>query len=129
MGERSWNQPNWVPQLLWIRCKCPRCNSLGTAMTLAVMGYHFQVMTDRLTGVVGSVKLSTGSGGSSCVNQPDASSNAITGGGLFGQLRHEWRNVGERAAGLASATSAAFTIMRYERFRSAISSIEGHDYD
>jgi radical SAM superfamily enzyme YgiQ (UPF0313 family) len=36
----------------------PHC--VGTAMTLAVMGYHFQIMTSRLTGVVDSAKLSTG---------------------------------------------------------------------
>ncbi len=33
---------------------------VGTAMTLAVMGYHFQVMTSRLTAVVNATKLSTG---------------------------------------------------------------------
>ena len=28
MGGEDWHRPNWMPQILWIRCKCPRCNSV-----------------------------------------------------------------------------------------------------
>jgi hypothetical protein len=34
---------------------------IGTAMTLAVMGYHFQVMTRKLTAAPGSPKAASGS--------------------------------------------------------------------
>jgi hypothetical protein len=27
MSETNWIWPNWMPQLLWIRRECPRCNS------------------------------------------------------------------------------------------------------
>ncbi|MFZ1014861.1 MAG: B12-binding domain-containing radical SAM protein [Terracidiphilus sp.] len=44
--------------LLTVATRYPHC--IGTAMTLAVMGYHFQVMTNRLTALVDSTKLSIG---------------------------------------------------------------------
>ena len=28
MSDLSWNWPDWLPHLLWIRRKCPRCNSV-----------------------------------------------------------------------------------------------------
>jgi radical SAM superfamily enzyme YgiQ (UPF0313 family) len=54
-GRQRWTYWKFLST---VSTRYPHC--LGTAMTLAVMGYHFQVMTDRLTGVVGSVRLSTG---------------------------------------------------------------------
>ena len=54
-GRQRWTYWKFLST---VSTRYPHC--LGTAMTLAVMGYHFQVMTDRLTGVVGSARLSTG---------------------------------------------------------------------
>ena len=28
MSHTGWRRPTWMPELLWIRCKCPRCNSV-----------------------------------------------------------------------------------------------------
>lgn len=28
MDVKNWHRPNWAMQVLWIRCKCPRCNSV-----------------------------------------------------------------------------------------------------
>lgn len=28
MSETSWNRSNWAPKLLWIRRKCPHCDSV-----------------------------------------------------------------------------------------------------
>ena len=54
-GRRRWTYWKFLST---VAARYP--HGVGTAMTLAVMGYHFQVMTDRLTSVVDSVKLSTG---------------------------------------------------------------------
>lgn len=54
-GRQRWTYWKFLST---VATRYPHC--VGTAMTLAVMGYHFQVMTDRLTGVVDSVKLPKG---------------------------------------------------------------------
>jgi radical SAM superfamily enzyme YgiQ (UPF0313 family) len=54
-GRRRWSYWKFLST---VAARYP--HGVGTAMTLAVMGYHFQVMTDRLTGVVDSVQHSTG---------------------------------------------------------------------
>ena len=28
MSETSWNRLNWAPKILWLRRKCPHCDSL-----------------------------------------------------------------------------------------------------
>ena len=28
MSNAGWHRPYWMPEILWIKCKCPRCNSV-----------------------------------------------------------------------------------------------------
>ncbi len=54
-GRQRWSYWKFLSTVATLYRHC-----VGTAMTLAVMGFHFQVMTSRLTAVVNATKLSTG---------------------------------------------------------------------
>lgn len=28
MSNAGWHRPYWMPEILWKKCKCPRCNSV-----------------------------------------------------------------------------------------------------
>ncbi len=54
LGRHRWSYWKFLSTVV---TRYPYC--IGTAMTLAVMGYHFQVMTKRLTAAADTAKLST----------------------------------------------------------------------